>query len=510
MQRMPTSPGTIPEILRALDLDADQAQALHAQVARALENAARPTKRKAPGHGKIRALATQPPAARVDPPRLVPLVLAVRDALKRADHGGRSPRARAERLDRAADTAIRVLADAVRPGSAPSGRRRDAWTARDILKRVVSLTPDAVLTLCASGRVGMWTTAATRMTGRRRWEVQRSGLASLFRDPDVLERLLSELETRGRTGPLEVALVDAAGDDVPVRIFGARLKAESGKASGGDPERHVLLLHDMTEVQHIRHRLIETEKLSAMAKIAGSVAHEFRNPLNSLFLSTDLLEDELEGRAAVRDSIAPTLAAIREEIERLNQIITHYLSLSKIASSSPEVVDLGESVAGFAEETQPRLGDDGVTLRVRADDGPHLITADPNQVRRILVNLVENALDAVAPDDPGEEKRARRATITLMVRRMRRSIKLTVKDNGPGIPEDLRERVFEPFFTSKAGGSGLGLYLVREIVLASGGAMSLSSSEARGTSVSIRWPFADMEAEAAKTRDAAPTHNAGS
>jgi signal transduction histidine kinase len=73
---------------------------------------------------------------------------------------------------------------------------------------------------------------------------------------------------------------------------------------------------------------------------------------------------------------------------------------------------------------------------------------------------------------------------------MRRSVKLTVKDNGPGIPEDIRDRVFEPFFTSKAGGSGLGLYLVREIALASGGTMSLSSAEARGTSVSIRWPFA--------------------
>ena len=86
-----------------------------------------------------------------------------------------------------------------------------------------------------------------------------------------------------------------------------------------------------------------------MAKIAGSVAHEFRNPLNSLFLTTDLLEDELEGHEAVRESIAPTLAAIREEIERLNQIITHYLSLSRIAGASPEEMDLAATV-----RTSPR------------------------------------------------------------------------------------------------------------------------------------------------------------
>jgi signal transduction histidine kinase len=312
------------------------------------------------------------------------------------------------------------------------------------------------------------------------------------------------MEERGRVSGREVVLRNASGEDVPVRVFGVRIKApvpapdarRGGGHGGGGPDRHdvdryLLLLHDLTEVHRIRRRLIETEKLSAMAKIAGSVAHEFRNPLNSLFLATDLLEDELEGRQAVQESIAPTLAAIREEIERLNQIITHYLALSKISSASPEVMDLSDVVRGFAEENEPRCAEQDVELRVRADGGDHHITADPNQVRRILVNLVENALDAVREMEEGEEGRGRRRAVTLLLRRMRRSVKLTVKDNGPGIPDELRERVFEPFFTSKAGGSGLGLYLVREIALGSGGTMTLSSAVGRGTSVSIRWPFVD-------------------
>ena len=198
----------------------------------------------------------------------------------------------------------------------------------------------------------------------------------------------------------------------------------------------------------------------------------------------------MEGREAVRKSIAPTLAAIREEVERLNQIITHYLSLSKISSASPEKMDLAEVASGFAEENKERLEADGVELRFRADEGGHRITADPNQVRRILVNLVENAVDAVRGEEAEGDGRPRRGRVTIYVRRMRRSVKVTVKDNGPGIPEDVRERVYEPFFTSKAGGSGLGLYLVREIALASGGALTLSSAPGRGTSVSIRWPHA--------------------
>ena len=133
---------------------------------------------------------------------------------------------------------------------------------------------------------------------------------------------------------------------------------------------------------------------------------------------------------------------------------------------------------------------------MRSDEGGHDITADPNQVRRILVNLVENAVDAVTDEEIEEESRPKRPRVTIYVRRMRRSVKVTVKDNGPGIPEELRERVFEPFFTSKAGGSGLGLYLVREIALASGGALSLSSAPGRGTSISVRWPRADEDKSA--------------
>jgi signal transduction histidine kinase len=497
-------PAPVSEILRDLGVDEALGDALHAQVARALENGARATKRKHAALAKARGLATQPPASSLEPLGLVPLVLAMRDALKRGELGGRTSRARSERLDRAADAALRGLSEAAarahrrRGASGRKGAAAADGDGEDLLQRLVGVSPDAVVTLRDSGRLGLWNPAASRLTGRRRWEVHRSGLASIFREEGALDALLAELEARGRVGGRELTIADASGEGVPVRVHGARLKGPPGGASRGrgkgrreaDPERYLLLMHDLSELHHIRRRLIETEKLSAMAKIAGSVAHEFRNPLNSLFLTTDLLEDELEGHEEVRSSIAPSLSAIREEIERLNQIITHYLSLSRIAGSSPEEVDLGELVEGFAKENAERLGGMDVRLRVRVDEGDHRITADPNQVRRILVNLVENAVDAVTAEGEEDGRRARRGTITLLVRRMRRSIKLSVKDNGPGIPEEIRARVLEPFFTSKVGGSGLGLYLVREIALASDGTMTLSSTPSRGTSVSIRWPFA--------------------
>ena len=419
------------------------------------------------------------------PAHWIPLVLAERDAMRRE---GRPPRGLAGRVDRLllaiADESARRRVE--RRSVAPPGIRRvhgltaGARTGR-LLRALFYLAPDPVLTVRASGRVGLWSRAGVAISGRRRRDLLRDGARSLFTDASALDEMLKELEDASALVTREERLRRADGAEVPVRVFGARLGPDTGDRR--DPDRHLFFFHDLTEVQRIRSRLIETEKLSAMAKIAGSVAHEFRNPLNSLFLSTDLLEDELSGSGAPEEAIAPTLAAIREEIERLNQIINHYLSLSKVAMNTPEVVDLGSVVQEFAGEWAERAAEKGIDLRVRVHPGDLSVTADPNQVRRVLVNLVENAFDALdlAPERGGE--RPGGGAITLAVRPMRRTAKLTVKDNGPGIPEDLKARVFEPFFTSKSRGSGLGLYLVREIVLAHGGGISLASTGGRGTTV---------------------------
>ncbi len=505
---------SVPSAVRAalngkngLAIDDATVAGLYAQVERVLEPAIRGARMRPAVLARARAMARRMPA--LPPARAMAFVLAVRDELKSHDSNGGGKNAaleRAERLDRAAEIALQVVIEHLTAERAPKRvESRDVEQAQGLLRRLVSVMPDAVITLKSSGALGQWSVGATRITGRRRREVHRRGLTSVFRDPQAHALLLRDLDRKGRVTDHEVILVNASGEDVPVRVFATRLRtSEEGAARKrsrkrkraarrepqSDEDRYLLVLHDMTEVQRIRRRLIETEKLSAMAKIAGSVAHEFRNPLNSLFLNTDLLEDELDGRREIRRAIAPTLSAIREEIERLNQIITHYLSLSKVASTETEVMDLGAAVQDFTSEWTERAAERNVQLRVRLDDEDQRISADPNQVRRILVNLVENAFDAVADR---ELKSGRGNTVTLLVRRMRRSVKLTVKDNGPGIPPEVRERVFEPFYTSKPGGSGLGLYLVREIVLAGGGWISLSSGDGRGTSVSVRWPIPEED-----------------
>ncbi len=468
---------------------------------------------KGRGAARRQAERTLLAAAQGDAVRLIPLILAVRDVLRREGgpprglHGrvdrilraiaGEQPEPKPPRASRGAGSTPRTDRNAAAHASRRSGKPASRSSqpgdrAGRLLRGLLDLSPDAILTLRSDGRVGTWSRAAAELTGRTRRAVVEVGPGRLFEREEELAEIVGALEAGGSFGPRETRVVRPDGQTVPVRVFGARLGTANSRRRRA--HRHLVFLHDLTEVQRIRSRLIETEKLSAMAKIAGSVAHEFRNPLNSLFLSTDLLEDELEGSGAPEEAIAPTLAAIREEIERLNQIIHNYLSLSKVAAHVPEVLDLGAVVTEFVEEWEQSAAERDVELKVRVHDGELAVSADPNQVRRVLVNLVENAFDALEIQGEGGERPRGGGIVTLAVRPLSRSVKLVVKDNGPGIPDDVRERVFEPFFTSKSQGSGLGLYLVREIVLSHGGAITLASTGGRGTSVAMHWPRTAEEA----------------
>lgn len=352
----------------------------------------------------------------------------------------------------------------------------------------MAAVPDGVAVLAGDGAVEQWSAGAERLTGRRLGWLRRAGFLALFPDPHPVQRALAAAGEQAAPVELECVLQHADGREVPVRLRAvtqARLPGASGEAARS--RRRVVVLEDLSEVQTIRQRLLETEKLSAMAKVAGSIAHEFRNPLNSLFLSADLLEDELGSAGTASESVTATLGAVREEIERLNQIITHYLALSKIGGSQRETVDLTRVASAFVAEQRERAQGRGAALGLQASSGACLVHADRHQMRRVLLNLLDNALDAVEAHAGARKAPGR---ITISVRRGPDGARLVVRDNGPGVPSSVRERPFEPFRSTKPRGAGLGLYLVREIVSAHGGSIALLDVTGGGARAVVRLPLA--------------------
>ncbi|MFQ5843687.1 MAG: nitrogen regulation protein NR(II) [Planctomycetota bacterium] len=375
------------------------------------------------------------------------------------------PRDRADR-ERAGEAALRALTereDNLRPAEAKRHKQVAA-----VHRQLLGLSTDGVLSVRPDGRLVHANAFARELLDLRLNQLKDTAFQTLFADPARAKALWGKIEQEGKVREEECDLRGRAGKAVPVRIRGARVE-------GPDP-RVLVLFRDLTEIRHIRLRLLETEKLGAMAKIAGSVAHEIRNPLNALFLNADLLEEELqEKRGDVGAPIQEILGVMREEIERLNEIIKNYLSLSKLANASFEKLDLNQLVAEFVEEAE----EGPAAVRMRLCRGKVPIRADRNMIRRVLVNLMQNAKDAT-PEG---------GRIVFGTRRLTDKVKLTVTDTGTGIPEEVRPHLFQPFFSTKERGTGLGLYLIREIARAHEGEVSLDPMNGKGTRATIHLPI---------------------
>ena len=390
---------------------------------------------------------------------LLDLVLRARSTLPR--RGGRSE-------ERAAEAALHAVSDREDPSNPEDlDRRRQIATQH---RRLLALLTDAVATVRPDGRLLHANCAAREALGLRLRDLKDTPLKTLFADERTAREFWDALKTEGVVRSREADLRAVSGRTFPVRISAA-------KADGADP-RILFVFRDLTEIRHIRSRLLETEKLGAMAKIAGSVAHEIRNPLNALFLSADLLEDELREHGDPPASIDEILGVMREEIERLNGIVKNYLSLSKLASANFERLDLNQVIMEFAEEAEEIAAAKDAKVELRLVRGEVGFRGDRNMMRRVLVNLLQNALDAL-PE---------KGRVIIGTRRLANHVKLWVRDNGAGFPAELEGQLFQPFFSTRGRGTGLGLYLTREIVMAHEGRVDLRCIKPRGAQATVLLP----------------------
>jgi two-component system, NtrC family, sensor kinase len=226
-----------------------------------------------------------------------------------------------------------------------------------------------------------------------------------------------------------------------------------------------------------RERLLRSERLAVIGKMASFIAHEVRNPLSSIALNTEILQEEVAtGGAVDQDRL---LASIMQEVDRLRDVTEQYLQYARMPA--PETIDipLAEIVSSFLQWQRPELERAGIELEVELDEGARA-TVDVDQVRQALVNLTQNAVEAL-------DGRALRR-VGVQVRRREGWSEIVVQDSGAGIPEDVRARVTEPFYTTRRTGTGLGLAICQEIAEQHGGALEIDSPVGEGARVRLRFP----------------------
>jgi two-component system NtrC family sensor kinase len=239
-------------------------------------------------------------------------------------------------------------------------------------------------------------------------------------------------------------------------------------------------------IQRANEQLLSTERLATIGKMAAHVTHEVRNPLSSIALNVELLEEELtrfvipdggESRPDAKESAA-LLRAIKSEVERLTALTEEYLSVARRQPTKLVAENLAELVAEACEFMRADLKKRGVEAVLELDDvGP--VPVDEPQLKQALFNLVRNAREAM-PEG---------GRIVIGVHEAAEDgVNITVDDEGSGIAEETRQHLFEPFYTTKDHGTGLGLAITRQIVEAHGGSIACEALKSGGTRFSIHLP----------------------
>jgi signal transduction histidine kinase len=237
-------------------------------------------------------------------------------------------------------------------------------------------------------------------------------------------------------------------------------------------------------IEEREHRLIRSERLATVGRMAAHITHEIRNPLASLGLNVELLADEV----GQDDEARKLVTSISKEVDRLSEITENYLSFVRLPKPKLERLDLGALATSVLEFAGGELAQAGIVWAIEPEPGLPEIVADESQLRQALINLVRNAKEAMAGG----------GRLLVEVGKVDGGqVRLALADSGPGIPPENLTQIFEPFFSTKAKGTGLGLALVQQIVSEHGGRIEVDCPPGGGTRFTILLPVAKPAAPAA-------------
>jgi signal transduction histidine kinase len=288
----------------------------------------------------------------------------------------------------------------------------------------------------------------------------------------VVPLVMEPRETSARGGLSDVALAKADDSGRP----GSTIPATAEEVG------HVMILRDITESRRTAQQAIESERLNSLMLLAAGVAHEIGNPLNSLHIHLQLMQRSVQKlHDGEKVELEQSIDVARSEVNRLDSIVTQFLKAIRPSRPQlrPENVNtiVEDAVRFFAPELQDR--EIMVEQELRSD--LPLLQVDRDQIKQAFYNVIKNSLEAMN----------RHGTLRIRTDLDDTHVIIRFIDTGGGMSAESLSRVFEPYFTTKPSGTGLGLLIVRRIVREHGGELSIESSQGKGLTLTIRLPYID-------------------
>ncbi|MEN0020402.1 MAG: ATP-binding protein [Planctomycetota bacterium] len=284
-------------------------------------------------------------------------------------------------------------------------------------------------------------------------------------------------------------MIDWSAELIGVLLIGAAI---GGFASA--MIARTLHVRDVRRVREAEARARGAERLAELGSMTGGLAHEIKNPLSTVGLNAQLLAEGIEDLAADAEDTARLLRRVdtmRREVDRLRGILEDFMAYAGELRLEPKPGDLNAAVAELVDFFMPQAEQRGVRLRADLATGELSASFDADHTKQALLNLMLNAVQAMAAAGDGRPMELIVRTRAGRSEGGQATAEVSVADTGPGLDEATLARVFDPYFTTKPGGTGLGLPTTRRIVEGQGGRVIIHTESGRGTEVTLQLPATD-------------------
>ncbi|MCX7871816.1 MAG: ATP-binding protein [Verrucomicrobiae bacterium] len=371
---------------------------------------------------------------------------------------------------------------------------------RGFLETLFNTIEDGILVVDESGKIIYFNNAVVRLLGLEIDSDIGKGIQTIL--PEINWETLNPFKQEDSKRIIRLEFDIANPAQRTLRMYAAPLNIEV------DGSRRVaLIIHDVTEVKKKTAEAIEIERIQALTLLAGSLAHEIGNPLNALSIHTQLMEREIkkikmalpsehlvsENEKNLTSEILANLKGIEQsveklekyvkisngEIRRLDYIMSQYLQAIRPTPPKLKPGDLNIVVKDTLSLLYPEIENRKIVLEERLTPNLPIVSFDHNQIKQVLINLIKNALQAMTKG----------GKLIIETGYTNDDVWVCVSDTGKGIPVEVMNRIFEPFYTTKREGTGLGLMIVQRIIRDHRGKIEIESRPGEGTKFRIRLPM---------------------
>ncbi|MCF7943343.1 MAG: PAS domain S-box protein [Spirochaetia bacterium] len=347
----------------------------------------------------------------------------------------------------------------------------------ELLETILNSMEDGVIVTDMEYRIRVVNKTARRLLRLHPGELIEKTVWGVITDQETAEFIEKQIKRDDRI--VEEEFYTDKGSGTAVLSLNTAPYVKNKKIEGT-----LLILRDVTEKKQREAQFRRAENLASLTTLAAGVAHEIKNPLASIGIHIQLMKKELQGSGCIdKESGEEYLAIIDEEIERLNSIVVDFLFAVRPMDTRLKSENINKLSEDMLEFVKYELEEHNVTTELHLSPNIPKIEIDQKYMKQVLLNIIKNAIAAM-PDG---------GVLSISTCRKDDRVLIQVKDTGFGISEDNMTKIFEPYFTTKDFGSGLGLTVVYKIIREHGGEIALDSKEGEGTTFTISLPLPQSE-----------------